>query len=143
MRHGAVDVMRAVRYCAQLDAPDTQHLPALDRLQRENRQGEYYLNEVFPILMDKGERISAVNVDAGGAMGINSRGDLAGTARVVRERINAEHMSKGVTLVDPASTFIDVDVRIGPVVATEAVLAREPGVIGTPALTGSAGAAVR
>ncbi len=86
---------------------------ALPLVGRENRQGEYYLNEVFPILMDKGERISAVNVDAGGAMGINSRGDLAGTARVVRERINAEHMSKGVTLVDPASTFIDVDVRIG------------------------------
>jgi bifunctional UDP-N-acetylglucosamine pyrophosphorylase/glucosamine-1-phosphate N-acetyltransferase len=86
---------------------------ALPLVGRENRQGEYYLNEVFTILMDKGEQISAVNVDAMGAMGINSRGDLAETTRVVRERINAEHMSKGVTLVDPTSTFIDVDVRIG------------------------------
>ena len=86
---------------------------ALPLVGHENRQREYYLNEVFTILIDKGERISAVKVDAGGAMGINSRGDLAETTRVVRERINAEHMSKGVTLVDPASTFIDVDVRIG------------------------------
>jgi bifunctional UDP-N-acetylglucosamine pyrophosphorylase/glucosamine-1-phosphate N-acetyltransferase len=86
---------------------------ALPLVGRENRQREYYLNEVFTILMDKGERISAVKVDAGGGMGINSRGDLAETTRVVRERINAAHMSKGVTLVDPASTFIDVDVRIG------------------------------
>jgi bifunctional UDP-N-acetylglucosamine pyrophosphorylase/glucosamine-1-phosphate N-acetyltransferase len=86
---------------------------ALPLVGRENRQHEYYLNEVFTILMDKGERISAVKVDAGGAMGINSRGDLAHATRVIRERINAEHMAKGVTMIDPTTTFVDVDVRIG------------------------------
>lgn len=86
---------------------------ALPLVGRDNRQREHYLNEVFPILIDKGERISAVKVDVGGAMGINSRGDLAETTRVVRDRINAGHMAKGVTLLDPATTFIDVDVRIG------------------------------
>ena len=55
---------------------------ALPLVGRENRQREYYLNEVFQILMDKGERVSAVQVDAGGAMGINSRGGLAETTRV-------------------------------------------------------------
>jgi bifunctional UDP-N-acetylglucosamine pyrophosphorylase/glucosamine-1-phosphate N-acetyltransferase len=86
---------------------------ALPLVGRENRQREYYLNEVFQILMDKGERVSAVRVDAGGAMGINSRGGLAETTRVVRDRINARHQAAGVTLVDPATTYIDVDVRIG------------------------------
>ena len=86
---------------------------ALPLVGRENSQNEYYLNEVFGILMDKGERVSAIEVDTGGAMGINSRGGLAQTARVVRERINARHMSGGVTIVDPDTTYIDADVRIG------------------------------
>ncbi|HYF11150.1 MAG TPA: bifunctional UDP-N-acetylglucosamine diphosphorylase/glucosamine-1-phosphate N-acetyltransferase GlmU [Actinomycetota bacterium] len=86
---------------------------ALPLVGRENSQHEYYLNEVFPILMDKGERISAVKVDVGGVMGINSRADLARSVRIVRERINDRHLANGVTLVDPDTTYIDVDVRIG------------------------------
>lgn len=86
---------------------------ALPLVGRANRQREYYLNEVFPILIDKGERISAVKVDVGGLMGVNSRSDLAATIRLVRDRINREHMDNGVTLLDPGATYIDVDVRIG------------------------------
>jgi bifunctional UDP-N-acetylglucosamine pyrophosphorylase/glucosamine-1-phosphate N-acetyltransferase len=86
---------------------------ALPLVGRENRQGEYYLNEVFPILIDKGERISAVRVDVGGAMGVNSRSELAAVSRIVRERINEGHMANGVSLLDPDTTYIDVDVRIG------------------------------
>ena len=86
---------------------------ALPLVGRENAQGEYYLNDVFPILIDKGERVSVVKVDTGGAIGINSRADLARTTRVVRERINARHQANGVTLDDPETTYIDVDVRIG------------------------------
>jgi bifunctional UDP-N-acetylglucosamine pyrophosphorylase/glucosamine-1-phosphate N-acetyltransferase len=85
-------------------------LPLLDR---ENRQREFYLNRVIPILLDKGERISAMSVDTGGAMGANSRGGLAAVERVVRERVNARHLERGVTLVDPATTYIDVGVTIG------------------------------
>jgi bifunctional UDP-N-acetylglucosamine pyrophosphorylase/glucosamine-1-phosphate N-acetyltransferase len=86
---------------------------ALPLLDRNNRQREYYLNRVIPILLDKGERIDVVPVDTGGAMGLNSRSGLAEVTRVVRERINAKHMAAGVTLVDPATTYIDVEVRIG------------------------------
>jgi len=86
---------------------------ALPAVGRENRQREYYLNEIFPILMDKGERISAVEVDTGGAMGLNSRGGLAAVERVVRDRINGAHLANGVTLIDPNTTYIDVDVKIG------------------------------
>jgi bifunctional UDP-N-acetylglucosamine pyrophosphorylase/glucosamine-1-phosphate N-acetyltransferase len=86
---------------------------ALPLVGRENRQREYYLNEVFPILMDKGERVSAVRVDVGGALGINSRRELAAVSRIVRDRINAGHMANGVTMLDPDTTYVDVDVRIG------------------------------
>jgi bifunctional UDP-N-acetylglucosamine pyrophosphorylase/glucosamine-1-phosphate N-acetyltransferase len=86
---------------------------ALPMVGRDNSQREYYLNEVFPILIDKGERVSAVRVDTGGAMGINSRGGLSETTEVMRQRINARHLANGVTLVDPATAYIDADVRIG------------------------------
>jgi bifunctional UDP-N-acetylglucosamine pyrophosphorylase/glucosamine-1-phosphate N-acetyltransferase len=86
---------------------------ALPLVGRENRQKEYYLNEVFPILMQKGERVSAVKVDTGGMMGPNSRAELAALGALLRGRINAKHMDAGVTLIDPSQTYIDADVRIG------------------------------
>ena len=85
-------------------------LPLLDR---ENRQREYYLNRVIPVLIDKGEKVSIVPCDTGGVMGLNSRGGLAAVERVVRQRINERHLANGVTLVDPATTYIDEGVRIG------------------------------
>ncbi len=86
---------------------------ALPLVGRENRQREFYLNDVFPILAAKGERVSAVKVDTGGLMGPNSRAELAALAALLRRRINEAHMAAGVTIEDPASTYIDVDVRIG------------------------------
>jgi bifunctional UDP-N-acetylglucosamine pyrophosphorylase/glucosamine-1-phosphate N-acetyltransferase len=86
---------------------------ALPLIGRDNRQREYYLNDVFPILMAKGERVSAIRVDTGGAMGLNSRGGLAAVRRVVQARINDAHMANAVTIVDPSSTYIDVGVEIG------------------------------
>jgi bifunctional UDP-N-acetylglucosamine pyrophosphorylase/glucosamine-1-phosphate N-acetyltransferase len=86
---------------------------ALPLVGKDNRQGEYYLNDVFQVLMDKGERVAVLPVDTGGVLGANSREGFAGLARVVRERINAGHMANGVTLVDPATTYLDADVRIG------------------------------
>jgi len=83
---------------------------ALPSVGRANRQGEYYLNEVLPVLMDGGERVSVVPVDTGGTFGINSRGGLAAVERVIRSRINEAHMANGVTIVDPGVTYIDVDV---------------------------------
>ena len=86
---------------------------ALPLVGRENRQREYYLNAVFPILVDKGERISAIKVDTGGMMGPNSRADLARLGALMRSRINERHMANGVTIVDPSTTYVDAEVRIG------------------------------
>jgi bifunctional UDP-N-acetylglucosamine pyrophosphorylase/glucosamine-1-phosphate N-acetyltransferase len=68
---------------------------------------------VISILKEKGERVAAVPVDFGGAMGLNSRGGLSAAARVMRGRIVSGHQSRGVTFVDPDSAFVDVEVRIG------------------------------
>ncbi len=86
---------------------------ALPLVGRENRQGEYYLNDVYPILTEKGGQVAALRADTGGVMGFNSRAGLAKVERVLRSRINDEHMSRGVTIVDPAQTYIDQGVRIG------------------------------
>jgi bifunctional UDP-N-acetylglucosamine pyrophosphorylase / glucosamine-1-phosphate N-acetyltransferase len=86
---------------------------ALPKLDRSNRQREYYLNRIVPMLLADGERVEAVRFDMGGVMGLNSRDGLAAVEGLLRRRINAEHMAKGVTLVDPATTYIDVGVKIG------------------------------
>lgn len=88
-------------------------IDALPALERNNRQREYYLNRVIPVLIERGEKVAVVRVDTGGAMGLNSRAGLARVERVVRERINARHMANGVTLVDPSTTYVDAEVTIG------------------------------
>jgi len=86
---------------------------ALPLVGRDNRQREYYLPDVLTILRDKGERISAMPVDFGGTLGLNSRRGLAGATKILRRRIVERHMANGVTFVDPDTAYVDVDVRIG------------------------------
>ncbi len=86
---------------------------ALPRLDRKNRQREYYLNRILPLLIADGEVVRVVPCDTGGAMGLNSRAGLAAVEDVIRRRIAATHMAAGVTLVDPGATYIDVEVTIG------------------------------
>jgi bifunctional UDP-N-acetylglucosamine pyrophosphorylase/glucosamine-1-phosphate N-acetyltransferase len=85
---------------------------ALPLVDRDNRQREYYLPDVLGILRKK-DRIAVQLVDNGGSVGANSRAEMAVAASVLRRRINARHMAAGVTLVDPDSTFIGPEVRIG------------------------------
>ena len=85
-------------------------LPLLDR---ENRQREYYLNRAISILLDKGERVDAVVCDTGGILGANTRAGLAALEGVIRGRTNEAHMAAGVGMIDPAATYIDVEVKIG------------------------------
>jgi bifunctional UDP-N-acetylglucosamine pyrophosphorylase / glucosamine-1-phosphate N-acetyltransferase len=85
-------------------------LPLLDR---ENRQREYYLNRAISILLEKGERVDAVLCDTGGILGANTRAGVAALEALLRRRVNEHHMASGVTLIDPAATYIDVEVKIG------------------------------
>jgi bifunctional UDP-N-acetylglucosamine pyrophosphorylase/glucosamine-1-phosphate N-acetyltransferase len=86
---------------------------ALPLVGRQNRQREYYLPDVLGILKDKGERVAVQFVDNGGSVGVNSREEMARALTVMRARINEKHMAHGVGFVDPSTTYVDVDVRIG------------------------------
>jgi bifunctional UDP-N-acetylglucosamine pyrophosphorylase/glucosamine-1-phosphate N-acetyltransferase len=87
---------------------------ALPRVGRDNVQREYYLPDVLGVLVEKGERVSVVTADFGGVwVGLNSRASLAKLVEIFRGRIVDEHLRRGVTFVDPATAYVDVDVRIG------------------------------
>jgi bifunctional UDP-N-acetylglucosamine pyrophosphorylase/glucosamine-1-phosphate N-acetyltransferase len=89
--------------------------PALDAVHPDNDQGEYYLTDVIGILSRADARIEAVTVrDPIEAQGVNDRRQLAAVAAVQRRRILDALMEAGVTLLDPASTYIDDTVTIGP-----------------------------
>jgi bifunctional UDP-N-acetylglucosamine pyrophosphorylase/glucosamine-1-phosphate N-acetyltransferase len=86
---------------------------ALPLVGRENKQSEYYLPDVISILKDKGEKVGVLAVDLGGGLGLNSRGGLAEVSGIMRRRIIQRHMENGVTFVDPATAYVDVDVTVG------------------------------
>lgn len=83
-------------------------------LTNDNAQGEYYLTDVVAAARAAGEKVAALAVArAEEAMGINDRVQLAEAARLMRQRINEGHMRAGVTLVDPATAYIEPEVTIG------------------------------
>lgn len=87
---------------------------ALGEVKNDNAQGEYYLPDVLEILRKQGKKIWAVATeDYESTFGINSRSQLAQAEKILRHRKNEELMAEGVTLMDPDSTFIDADVKIG------------------------------
>lgn len=87
---------------------------AVDGLSNDNAQGEYYLPDVFPALRTAGHTVAAhLADDIAVTMGVNNRADLAGVEAEARRRILTAHMLAGVTVVDPASTWIDAGVEIG------------------------------
>jgi bifunctional UDP-N-acetylglucosamine pyrophosphorylase / glucosamine-1-phosphate N-acetyltransferase len=89
--------------------------PALERLDAGNDQGELYLTDAVGALVAAGRPVVGHrHPDATAALGINTRADLAAAAAVLRDRTNRAHMLAGVTVIDPASTWIDAGVRIEP-----------------------------
>ncbi|GGE21837.1 bifunctional protein GlmU [Marinithermofilum abyssi] len=88
---------------------------ALTKVGNDNAQGEYYLPDVIGILNEEGERVSARPIqDAGEALGVNNRVQLAEAEKQMRKRILLKHMMNGVTIIDPDNTYIDAEVVIGP-----------------------------
>lgn len=80
----------------------------------DNAQGEYYLTDVLTKLNEAGKKVGGVvTEDSDMVMGINSRRQLAEAESVMRVRILNKLMDEGVTIMDPASTFIEGSVKIG------------------------------
>jgi bifunctional UDP-N-acetylglucosamine pyrophosphorylase/glucosamine-1-phosphate N-acetyltransferase len=87
---------------------------ALEKLDPSNTQGEYYLTEIIHRAVEQGRRVAAVvldNPDEG--LGVNTRRQLAEAEQVVRQQIRDRWLDAGVTMIDPASTWIDAAVTIG------------------------------
>jgi bifunctional UDP-N-acetylglucosamine pyrophosphorylase/glucosamine-1-phosphate N-acetyltransferase len=95
---------------------DAQKLwPALERLQPDNAQGELYLTDTVRDLAAAGERVAVHRAeDPAECEGVNTRAELAAAAAALRDRINLAHMLAGVTIVDPASTWIEPSVELEP-----------------------------
>jgi bifunctional UDP-N-acetylglucosamine pyrophosphorylase / glucosamine-1-phosphate N-acetyltransferase len=87
---------------------------ALTQLSSNNAQQELYLTDVIAILRGAGRTVIARHVDDSALVaGVNNRVQLADLSAELNRRIVATHQMAGVTVVDPATTWIDVDVTIG------------------------------
>ena len=86
---------------------------ALTDLDTDNDQGERYLTDVVAIARDRGATVGATVVDAELVAGVNDRVQLAEVSGVLRARRMEELGRDGVTILDPGSTWIDVDVQVG------------------------------
>ena len=86
----------------------------LPRISNDNAKGEYYLTDAVGLLIEAGSKAVAVPVaEPDECEAVNGREDLARVTRLMRQRINRTHMAAGVTLEDPATTYIEHDVEIG------------------------------
>ena len=82
-------------------------------LRPDNAQGEYYLTDTIGALVHAGERV--LPVDAGdhrSVLGVNDRVELAAAATSLRRRLCEQHMRAGVTIVDPATTYLEPDLEL-------------------------------
>ena len=107
-------------------------------MSNDNAQGEYYLPDVIEIAKNQQETVAAYQtIDADETLGVNDRLALSEAERLMKQRINREHMKNGVTIIDPLTTYIAPTVTI----ASDVVI--EPGtkilgdsVIGTDSVIG-------
>src|SRR5262245_22060124 len=88
---------------------------AVRTIASENAQGEYYLPDLVGIYWQRGKTVETVIVgNPHEILGINSRAELAAMNQIVKHEKNTELMASGVTIEDPATTYVDPDVEIGP-----------------------------
>lgn len=106
-----VDEVNAGIYC--FDQAELRRVIAA--LKTDNAQGEFYLTDCLAALVKSGKMIETVSASqAVDVIGINNRAELASARALLQQRILERHMLDGVTVVDPASTYIDAKVTIGP-----------------------------
>jgi bifunctional UDP-N-acetylglucosamine pyrophosphorylase / glucosamine-1-phosphate N-acetyltransferase len=87
---------------------------ALHRIEKNPKKGEYYLTDIVEVAVRDNLPVQAVvHDDFIETIGINTRVHLSEAEAALRVRINHEHMLNGVSMMDPASTYIEVDVKIG------------------------------
>ena len=86
---------------------------ALEQVDSANAQDEYYLTDVVPALRARGLTVAGYRGQSQEVLGVNSRVQLAAVTEILRRRTCELWMEEGVTIVDPATTYIDSSVTIG------------------------------
>ncbi len=105
-----VQEINAGVYCL----PPQMLLGALSQVGNNNSQGEYYLTDIVEILAKEGNQLAIYTTDdQNETLGVNSRKQLAELEAILRQRKLTELMESGVTVVDPASTFVARNVKVG------------------------------
>lgn len=106
----SIQEINAGVYCFDIQ----EFLKALEQVKPNNKKGEYYITDVIKIMNEKGLKLGALIVeDNTEILGVNDRVQLEILTKILRLRINTEHMKNGVTIEDTNSTFIYDDVEIG------------------------------
>ncbi|MGN7765787.1 bifunctional UDP-N-acetylglucosamine diphosphorylase/glucosamine-1-phosphate N-acetyltransferase GlmU [Paenibacillus sp. 22594] len=106
----AVNEINTGTYCFD----NAKLFAALEKVTNSNNQQEYYLTDVIGILRAQGDIVLGYQAhDAAESIGVNDRLALSEAEGLMRQRINRQHMLNGVTIIDPASTYIAADVIIG------------------------------
>src|SRR4051812_3992279 len=115
-RDAAADVRRIREINAGIYAFDVPSLrEALSKLSTDNEQGEEYLTDVFALLAQAGSPVGVfVAPDSVETLGCNDRAELARLRALLRDRVNEAWMRAGVSILDPATTWIDVTVTLEP-----------------------------
>ncbi len=110
----------------------------LGRVTTDNAQGEEYLTDVIGLMRADGDVVSAsLCADSDEVLGVNDRVQLAHAAALMRDRINESWMRQGVSMLDPASTWLDVDVDLQTdVVIRPQVTMRGPTSVASGAVVG-------
>ena len=89
-------------------------LETLKKIQLNPKKKEFYLTDIVELLLDRNQKVETlVTDDPNVAFGVNTREDLALCESILRQRIAKRLMLSGVTIIDPKTTFIDDDVKIG------------------------------
>ena len=112
--------------------------PALRRIRPDNAAGEFYLTDIVAVLTQMGHRVGAFSLaDATEAQGVNTQAQLATARAEIRRRVNEGWLRAGVAIADPATTHIDVTVRLAPgVVLLPGTLLEGQTVVGEGAVIG-------
>ena len=105
-----IDEVNSGIYCVKTDFLWS----SLDKLKTGNKQGEYYLPDIIENAVNNGRKVTVLKVtNSEEILGINNREELSRLENTLRQSIVNKLLKKGVTIVDPATTYISPDVRIG------------------------------
>jgi bifunctional UDP-N-acetylglucosamine pyrophosphorylase / glucosamine-1-phosphate N-acetyltransferase len=88
-------------------------LDRLAELRPDNEQGEFYLPDLVPLVLAGGGRVATAHGPEEEVRGVNDRVELAAAGAVLRRRLLERLMLAGVTVADPATTYVDADVEVG------------------------------